>query len=169
MPVPFLIPIIAGVGGVILGALSRQPEVNRLKNQVKTLQAEIQRLQRVIKEQDRQIKELKVRYSTLKAYHFIEKSKHKSKIKGAIMFQYCFKEYMDLLIMQARSSKNQLTEEELYFFNIFERMTNNTEITIEEKMFLRGYIRDKYSFQIDRMIAPNNGDIIEKVENFHVA
>lgn len=169
IPIPILVSIITGLGGIIVGALSRQPEVNRLKAQVKTLQAEIHRLQNVIKEQDRQIRELKIRYNALKAYHFVERAKQKSRVKGVIMFQYAFKEYMDLLIAQARKNNIQLSKEELYFFNTFERLMNNNEVTIEEKLYIREYIRDKYNYQIDHFIEPNNEEIIEKVENCHVA
>ena len=95
MAFPLILALLLSAGGgAIGGALARQPEINRLKAQVKKLQEEIERLQSVIKEQDRQIRELKIRYNALKAYSFSERAKQKANLKGAIMFQYCFKEYM---------------------------------------------------------------------------
>jgi hypothetical protein len=166
---PVLIPILAGLGGAIAGALARQPEVNRLKVQVKKLQAEVQRLQRVIQEQDRQIRELKIRYNALKAYHFTERMRQKSQLKGAVMFQYAFKEYMDLLVVQARENGYTLSEDERLFYNAFDRLVNNTQIAIEEKLLIREYIRSKYTHEIDQLIQPETSDIIDKVESVHVA
>jgi outer membrane murein-binding lipoprotein Lpp len=169
MPTPFLLGAMLSGGGFLGGTLSRQPEINSLKEQVKTLQAEIQRLQIVIKEQDRQIGELKIRYNTLKAYHFTEKARQKMQLKGAVMFQYCFKEYMDLLVAGAHSDSFVMKDEEIVFFNIFDKMINNKEATLEEKIFLREYIRHKYAYQIDNMVECDMENLIEKVESVNVA
>jgi glycyl-tRNA synthetase beta subunit len=170
MAFPLILALLLSAGGgAIGGALARQPEINRLKAQVKKLQEEIERLQSVIKEQDRQIRELKIRYNALKAYSFSERAKQKANLKGAIMFQYCFKEYMDLLVAQTHNSNFVTQKEEQTFFNIFENMINNHESTIEEKMFVREYIRYKYPHQLDNLIECDMGNIIEKVESINVA
>lgn len=169
MPLPIFVPILAGLGGALVGVLARQPEVNRLKSQVKRLQAEIQRLHRVIQEQDRQIRELKIRYNALKAFHFVERIRQKSQIKGALMFQYAFKEYMDLLVAQARERGYVLSEDERLFYNAFDRLIGNADIALEEKLLIREYIRAKYAHEIDRFVEPDTSDIIDKVENIHVA
>ncbi|MFD1886731.1 hypothetical protein [Paenibacillus wenxiniae] len=169
MALPILVPIIAALGGVVAGALSRQPEVNRLKQQVRKLQSEIQRLQQLVQEQDRQIKNLKIRYNALKAYQFTEKMKQKSKLKGVLMFQYSFKEYMDLLVVQVKNDNYLLSEDEMYFFNSFERLMNTQEISIEERLLIRTYIRTKYAHEIDNQIDPQMNDIMDKVENINVA
>lgn len=161
--------LLAGGFGAGVGALSRQPEINRLKAQVKILQEEISRLQLIVREQDRQIKELKIRYKALRAYSFIERKRQKLSLKGAIMFQYSVKEYIELLDVQARNSNFQLQQEEAVFFNIFEKMINNQAPTVEEKMFLREYIRYKYSNPIDNLTEYDMDSIIEKVENINVA
>jgi hypothetical protein len=169
MAIPLLVGLLMAGGGALAGAMARQPEINRLKAQVKKLQEEVKRLQLVIKEQDRQIRELKIRYNALKAYSFAERAKQKANLKGAIMFQYCFKEYMDLLVAQAHNSGFELKKEEKTFFNIFENMVNNKESSMEEKIFIREYIRYKYSSQIDNMIEYDMGNTIEKVESVNVA
>lgn len=169
MAISLIMGLLMAGGGAVAGALARQPEIDRLKAQVKKLQEEVQRLQLVIKEQDRQIKELKIRYNALKAYSFSERAKQKSNLKGAIMFQYCYKEYMDLLVVQVHNSDFVLKEEEKTFFNIFDSMVNNQELSVEEQMFLREYIRHKYAYQIDNLIEYEMGNIVEKVESLHVA
>ena len=169
MPIPFILGALLVGGGFLGGALSRQPEINKLKKQVKTLQAEIVKLQLVIKEQDRQINELKIRYNTLKAYQFTEKAKQKSKVKGALMFQYCFKEYVELLVAQTKSTGYTMKEEEGIFFNIFEKLMNNEEIDVEAKMYLREYIHYKYSDRINSLQEVNMDNLVEKVELANVA
>ena len=152
-----------------MGAVSRQPEINRLKEQVKTLQKEIKRLQMVIKEQDRQIRELKIRYNALKAYHFAERAKQKSQLKGALMFQYCFREYMDLMVAKVNHDNFALGQEESAFYNIFEKLMNGSEATMEEKIFLREYIRAKYTHEIDCLVEVDMEAIVTKVESANVA
>jgi hypothetical protein len=169
MPLPFVLGALLAREEFLADALSRQPEVHRLKEQVKRLHREIERLQLIIFEQDRQIYELKIRYNTLKAYQFIEKAKQKSKIKGAIMFQYGFKEYIELLVAKAHNPNFVLKKEEQAFFNIFERLINNANISLEEKMFVREYIRFKYKNQIESLIEVDIDMLVKKVEKVNVA
>ena len=169
MAIPLILALLMAGGGAVAGAMARQPEINRLKDQVKKLQEEVLRLQSVIKEQDRQIRELRIRYNALKAYSFSERAKQRANLKGAIMFQYCFKEYMDLLIVQTNKNNFVLKDEEKTFFNIFEGLVNNQEKSVEEMMFLREYIRYKYAHQIDNLIEYDMNNIIERVECVNVS
>lgn len=170
MPIPFILGILmAGGGGAFAGALARQPEINRLKEQVKQLQAEIKRLQLIVKEQDRQIRELKIRYNGLRAYHFTERARQKGHIKGVIMFQYCYKEYIELLVAQVHNDSSILKEEEKTFFNIFNKIINNQEACANEMVFLREYIRSGYSREIDSLTECNMETVLEKVERVNVA
>ena len=69
-----LIAAIVGAGGFILGALSRQPEINDLHKQVKQLQKKVEDLNRVVDEQNNEIAELTARYQALKFYQIFQKS-----------------------------------------------------------------------------------------------
>jgi|LSQX01.2.fsa_nt_gb uncharacterized protein (DUF1800 family) len=160
--------LFGGVLGGAAGALSRQPEINRLKAQIKQLQEEIQRLNRVVAEQNRQIQELKIRYEALKVYQFMERMKGKSKVKGALTFQYAFMEYMDLLVAQTRGEE-ELKEEQRLFFNIFVKMVSGENVSVQEKIYVREYVRDKYQYQIDNLIEADTSNVIERIENLHVA
>lgn len=156
------------LAGGLIGALSRQPEIERLKAQVRTLQAEIQRLQKVIAEQDRQIKELTIRYKALKGNQFVERAKLMSNAKGAIMFQYLYKEYLELLVLSVRGDY-KLGEAETIFFNAFDGLMSGRETSPAEKMLMREYIRAKYSYQIDNMVQPDMEEAVGKVELADVA
>lgn len=164
MAIPLLVPILTAAGGAIVGALSRQPEVNRLKKQVKTLQAEVERLHKLIDEQDRQIKSLKMQVSGLKGYQRIQAL---GRTKGAVMQQYAFKEYIDLCCEQAKDKI--ITEKEKTFFNIYENMINGIEVNVEAKVFLKEYLFNRYGHQIEKLITLDLYEIINRLEGTEVA
>lgn len=147
------IGIVGGIGaalvGFIGGALSRQPEVNELQAQVQSLQGEVSRLQGVIKVQYHQINQLKYRYVTLKGADIIQRNKQRGYIKGAIMFQYALKEYLNMLIMADRTGRLNLNESQIEFYNAFGQMMNTGKISSEGRTVVMNYIRSKYQPQID--------------------
>jgi hypothetical protein len=167
MPVPLLIPIIiaAGSGGII-GALSRQPEINRLKKQVKILQGEIERLQNIISEQNRQIGELSIRYKALKGWQFSEKAAQYANIKGYYLHLYSYKEYVELLCYQAKG--NELQTREHAFFNAYELVLSGNEIPREHLFSIRNYIYEKYNYEIDHQIPYNQDSTLQMVESVNV-
>lgn len=164
MAIPLLVPILTAAGGAIVGALSRQPEVNRLKKQVKTLQAEVERLHKLIDEQDRQIKSLKMQVSGLKGY---QRTQALGRTKGAVMQQYAFKEYIDLCCEQAKDKI--ITEKEKTFFNIYENMINGIKVNVEAKVFLKEYLFNRYGHQIEKLITLDLYEIINRLEVTEVA
>lgn len=167
VPIP-LIPVLLGtLGGVVAGALLRQPEINRLRKQVQVLQAEIQRLQALVEEQNRQIQELTVRYKTLKAWSFVEKAKQRARLEGAVMHQWAFKEYVELLCAQA--SERPLSEEERAFFNAYENLLAGLHGDKDERLIIRNYIRSKYRHEIERLVTVDASRLVASVEAVNVA
>ena len=125
--------LISVLGGAAAGALSRQPEINRLKAQVRKLQAEVERLQNIIRTQDRQIKTLMVKYKGLKAYQFSARNKARNYTRGALIFQYAYKEYLGLLMRTVDSGTVKLSQEETIFFNIFDKVIDGQKVEDSEK------------------------------------
>jgi hypothetical protein len=169
MPIPLIVPILVGAGGLIAGMLVRQPEINRLKKQVKLLQAEIARLQIVLKEQTRQVSELKIRYNAIKSLHFLEKRKVGKITRGTVIFQYAWREYLELTIHMARAGKP--TEEEKHFFVIFETLISENDVGLVEKLFLKNYIASKYDHQIRNLIpleAEEQTNLVRMIEAANV-
>lgn len=137
------------------GALLRQPEINRLKAQVRTLQVQIGKLQLIIAEQHRQIQELKLRYDTLKFFHIFEKQRVSMNIKEQI-FQICaFKEYINLAITRSRGEK--LSERPQNFLHTYEMIStgNDDKISDIDFDFMIEYIEEKYSGSIESFTAPS--------------
>lgn len=154
----------AGIAGYIAGALSRQPEINELKSQVRSLQAEVDRLQTIISIQNSQIKELKIRYTALKGWQLSEKSRQKGYIKGSIIYQYALREYLVMLINANETDRVTLDKEEIQFYNSFGSILNNGEINEKSRKIVIDYVKKHYSTEISNYIEPDLSQIIDYFE-----
>ncbi len=167
MPLPLLyIGIAAGSGlaGFVAGALSRQPEINELKKQVKSLQKEVERLQAVISVQNQQINELKIRYTALKGWQFVERNKQRGYIKGSLVYEYALKEYIGMLIEADTDNQVNLNKSEVQFYNAFGKILNKGEINTSNRSAVIEYIKGKYGREINSFIEPNMDSIVDYLE-----
>jgi hypothetical protein len=143
------------VVGVPLGALARQPEINNLHKQVSALQKEVTRLNGLVDEQNRQISALKLKYNVMQGMRAVEIAKAQNNLKGAIMYSYCLREYLDLQVRH-NSSNGVLSPEEGQFRECFMSELNGLAPQGDKgkvlRHFLRLYIRQKYAAQIDGLI-----------------
>jgi len=143
------------VTGTAIGALLRQPEINNLQAQVSALQIEVKRLNGLIDEQNRQINVLKLKYDTLQGMRSIEAAKAKNNLKGAVMYSYCLKKYLDLQT-RYNSPGGSLNSEESQYRECFSSELNGIAPKGDEgkilRHYLRTYIRQKYAVQIDDLI-----------------
>jgi hypothetical protein len=163
MAIPLIVYGAAAAGaaaGSIIGALSRQPEINRLKKQVSLLQAEISRIQGLIVEQSRQISELKIRYNVIKGYNFLLRSKFEGSIKGHIINQYAFREYV--AISKTKLNGVELDEKSKSFFGLYDKLITGGNLEFKEFSFLKNYLIDKYEIQIKQLI-PLDADKITRL------
>lgn len=163
--IPLIYVGVAAGSAFVAGMASRQPEISRLRKQVELLQGEIARLHRVIEEQQRQIRELTLRFKTLSAINFIEKRRVKGITRGFIIFQYAFREYIELLI--AQNSEKNISERQKIFFNCFNLIVSGGEITNDGALFVKDYVNEIYKYQIDNLIplsADDEAKLISAVE-----
>ena len=146
---------VGAVGGGVIGALARQPEINRLQEQIKVLQGEAKKLYRLLDEQNRQINVLKIKYDVMGGMNQIERAKVAGQLKGAIMFTYCLKEYLDIKYRFFKNSDG-ITEEEAQFVACFSKeLSGSTSLESDRKVtryYFRMYIREKYANQIDKLV-----------------
>lgn len=160
--------IVAGIGGFfggfVAGALSRQPEINELKKQVKSLQAEVERLQGVVRVQNNEINELKIRYTALRGWNYMQKAKQRGYIKGSIMFQYALKEYLEMLIDANESNAVRMNDREVKFYNAFGTTMNKAEINDKNRKIVLDYVREKYGTKIDNYEEPDLSEITKYFE-----
>lgn len=175
MAIPMVMWGIAALGsGFITGSLSRQSEVNKLQKEVlclqeeiKKLKEEVKRLQMLVEEQDKQINVLTMKYHTMKGINFIEKSKAKNRAKGALMYTYCLKEYLDLKY-RILNKEYKPTNEELVFVDTFYMILNgtigNTPEDNAKKQYIKIFIRNIYQNEIDNLIECNMQSILSRIE-----
>ena len=157
MPLPFIIPLVlTGAGCLVAGALSRQPEINRLKEQVRVLQKEVESLRRAMHEQQRQIEELKIRYSALKAWNFVEKQRTRGMTRGSLILHYGLRDYVELTMVQARGKT--LEGDHLRFYNAFNVLVSDQDLGENDRAFIKDYITSKYTYQIDNFVPLSSQD-----------
>lgn len=150
MALPILGYAAAATGGAIVGALLRQPEINRLKKQIEVLQAEMSKLQALLAEQNRQISELKTRYNVIKGYNFLLRKKFEGNIKGHIIHQYAFHEYVSLSKLKIKGA--DLDDKRQSFFKLYDRLITGENMQFKEFMSMKKYLMSKYQLQINQLI-----------------
>lgn len=165
MAVPVVIVGIgAGLVGFIAGALSRQPEINELKSQVRSLQSEVERLHGVINVQDSQIRQLKIRYIAIKGVHFVEKSRQRGYIKGSLMYMYALREYLEMLIDADQCGTVRMSKDEVKFYNAFGKILNKGEITDKDRRIALDYVSGKYKREIAEFQEPDMSSVMDYLE-----
>lgn len=175
MPIPLIVWGVAALGaGFAGGAVARQPEINNLRSQVEILQEEVKklkkevaRLQNLVEEQNRQIHTLTMKYHTMKGINFIQKAKSKNRVKGAIMYTYCLKEYLEIKNNILTKEFNP-TDDDTAFITAFELiLEGKMRDTLEDKakkQYVKVYIRRKYGERIDQLEECNLNNVISRIE-----
>lgn len=111
IPIPLIVLLSAG-GGTILGCAIRQPEINKLKRQVKDLQKDNTRIKQLMRQQQENLEQLMIEYSKLKFYQILDKRKLNQDVRGQICQGYEYKEYVDLLTKVVREGGDENLSEE---------------------------------------------------------
>lgn len=150
------------IGGAIAGALLRQPEINKLKKEVQRLQDQVEELQALLTKQNDTIIQLKTENKRLRATNFIQKHRNNKRTKGVIIFQYAYKDFITITFKQAR--EENLSEQEMTFFNLFDRMIHGEDVTMAEKGLVKLYVEERYPYQIKHLIAIDTEEVIGEVE-----
>ncbi|SDB69817.1 hypothetical protein [Butyrivibrio sp. INlla16] len=94
IPVVVVTAAIAAAGGGAIGALARQPEINRLKSQIKVLQKEISEAHSTIENALRDIELLELKYHISENKDIIFDTSNKDFCSA--LYAFGFYEYLDL-------------------------------------------------------------------------
>lgn len=150
--VPLWIFLLSAPGFVMVGGAIRQPEINRLKKQVRDLQNENSKLMRDMKKQQEDVETLLIGYSQMKFYQVLNKSRQKQHIREEILLEYQSKEYIDLLVKVVNAGGNEkLSEEQKQYFELCTRLMEGKYIGEENEKAMKGYILKKYKKEIRTM------------------
>lgn len=150
--IPLTIPLVAVLsasGGTILGCLIRQPEINRLKGQLKDLQRDNSQIKKLMLQQQDALQKMIAERAELRFIQIAEKRKMDGRIRGLVWEGYLYKEYVDLLGRAIRVGGNDgFSEEEKQFFELSTRCVEGKQLTEDENKVLKDYILYKYKREI---------------------
>lgn len=121
--------VLSASGGIILGCAIRQPEINRLKGQLRDLQQDNSKIKKLMIQQQDALQKLIAEQAKLK---FLEKKKMDAKIRGVIWEGYLYKEYVDLLGKAVHFGGNDcFSEAEKQTFELTTRQVEGKKLTKE--------------------------------------
>lgn len=145
-----LIGVFAGMGGVVFGALARQPEINKLHKQVKRLQSKVDQLEAAASEQNEEIADLLVKYEALRIWQFSQRSELRDRVRESLVFQYAVADYLDLLVDCVRGGR-KMDEGELGFYRAFAKTLSGKKTSDREKEQIKTYVVSRHGLQISQM------------------
>lgn len=150
---------IGAAGGVVLGALIRQPEINRLKNADKKALSENERLRLLIKSYHEEFHELKTRFEALKAYQLGEHIREYGDLLSYVMYQYAAKEYIELSRKTNANKQVVIPEESEVFYFAFKEVINGKKLSSKHAKAIKEYIYPKYKNEIESLKECSFDDI----------
>lgn len=157
--------MLAGAAGFVIGALSRQPEINDLHKQVKSLQKQVAHLQEIVEEQNGEIAELTLRYQALKVYQIFRKSELRAQLRESLTFQYATADYFELL-MGHLDTGEKLDDDEAGFYYAFSLMLAGKELSDEQKADIRGYVIANHAYEIESLIPCDIEPALEELADY---
>ena len=148
--------------GTALGALSRQPEINRIKESQAALLNENERLRKALVNLNGKTDVLYRKIEALKAYQFIERAKQTEKLRGCIQYQYATKMYIEMVIK--RIDGKTLSSKDTQYVNVFERILNG-DYNDGDAKYIDETVLPIYREKIDNLIEFDCMQLIEKMNS----
>lgn len=155
----------SAAGGIIAGALIRQPEINKLQKQVEMLQADLARIESVAEEQNREISQMLITRSALKVYQFSKRSQMKNGIQDRLICQYAAADYLTLLLDHV-SSDIEMNSEEIKFYKLYARMIEDNRIDDDELAQLKPIMMKRHGREIEEMQTCDMKAIFERIRRY---
>ena len=143
----WIIGALAVISAFLFGFLIRQPKINKLKEQVKTLQKDLSGLHALCEKQHIEYRDLLVQHKSLKALQFKKKSNSKELLTGNLVVQYAIWDYVTLLIKSVKSGQ-KMSKEEASFFWAFEKVINGEKVTTSDMAKISNYTKPRHESEI---------------------
>ncbi|GEM_PF-3400074 len=133
---------------------------NLYKDYARLLQQNIGKLKLVVNKQHEQINSLKVKEKGTDA-RAPQHKEYRGHLKGAILHQFAFKEYMDITSFLARGQV--ITDKEQSFYDLYKQMLRGETAQLEQKMSLWAYLQSRYGQQINELTAPSADEVTDRM------
>lgn len=156
---------LGGAGGMIVGALVRQPEINKLRKQVKRLQGDMDALKDVIEEQNSEIAELLFRYKALKVIQFAKRRELKSDIQESLASQYAVSDYLQLLLSIASTGRD-MEPEEAEFYRAFGKVLVDKNTSEAEREAIKAFVWERHAAELKSMTPCDMQPILDKLRDY---
>ena len=169
MPIPAVAVVaaaLAGTGGLSLGALIRQPQINKLKAEVVRLQQELDHMQMLVKDTLKDIEILQLKMQLQQNEDLLDQLKGKGETQvGTLVYAYGLKEYMEVKEKYLLFDED-ITEKQAVFVDSFAMYLDNRipENDASIKQFIREYLYEKYGDEIEKLIVPDLLDVVCELE-----
>ncbi len=166
--IPIVVGVLAGAGGLSLGALIRQPQVDKLKTECSKLQEELDQMQALVEDVLKDIELLKLKMQLQQNEDLLEQLTGRDELDiGLLVYAYGLKEYLEIKQNYLVDAKD-ITETEAVFVDAFAMFLDN-RITdddkgLTQKRFIREYLMDKYSAEIKNLTPPDLNAVITTLE-----
>lgn len=156
----------SGIGiGVAGGALLRQPEINKLSEQVKAGQSEVERLQLIIRGYHEQFVAQKAKLDILQANEYADQAKQEHEdARSIIMYQYAAKEYVEIWLKpRGNNGVLVLPEKEYSYYQVFNKVLNGETLEQDDKKKVQNYIYPKYKKEIEGLVEYDFDELLKKI------
>lgn len=159
---------LCGVGGFVAGFLVRQPEINKLQEQVRCLQADVDQLTQVAREQNDEIEQLLVNYRAQSIFNFKQKKELRDSIQDELVCQYASNDYLTLLVDVVTTGK-EMTTEEIDFYKQYGKMLEDNVVDQNELEVLRPMMMEKHGMQIQRLKGCDLQPVFGRIRQYNEA
>ena len=143
----WIIGVLGAIVFFLFGFFIRQPQINKLKEQVKILQKDMSRLYNLCEKQHTEYRDLLVQHKALKALQFKKKSSLKEQLAENLVMQYAIWDYVALLIKSVKSGQ-KMSKEEASFFWAFEKLINGEKVTPSDMAKISNYTKPRHESEI---------------------
>lgn len=161
-----LLYIFAAIGVAIAsfltGFLIRQPKMNKLKKQVETLQRDNHRLVTLCQTHKQKFQELLIQQKALKAFQFRKKATNKEQMAECLTMQYAIFEYVNVLMKRVKYNQ-ELTKEEIRFFNAFEKAIDGKPLSASDKVIVTEFVKATHAVEIREMRECDYAEMMQEL------
>lgn len=148
--------------GLFTGLLLRQPQVNKLKKQVKTNVADNGRLVTLNETIQKDYSELLLKVKAHRAFFLVNK-KTTGSLTENLTLQYSLFDYLSILMKRIRAGE-KLEKDELRFLNAFEKVVNGDELSSSDKKTIKDYTTKRHEKEIKQQMPCNCNPLLENLK-----
>lgn len=173
IPVVVVTAALAGSGGMVFGALARQPEISKLKAQVGRLQKELLRMHQIVSDVMKDIEILRLKMQLAQNADILNDLRAAATGQGEqeigrLIYAYGLKEYLE--VKQKFLILNQdITQDEGIFVDVFALFLDNRipegESGGTQKQYIKEYLTEKYAKEIEEMVPPDLERVMQVLED----